>query len=143
MGFFNDFFPKRFSIKFWIWKSNEFFPSFVWHLKTGPKSKKWSESIRRIFSKRGTNVNCALLIFVPRSTAHLQPKKIPNRTKSNYSFHWKLNGNRTLILAYLDSSMAIFDFGYLQGVYWGQSWTKNSNFGCIPSMFKIEFFQRL
>ena len=47
----------------------------MWHLQTGPKSKKWSESIRRIFSKRGTNLNCALLIFDPRSIAHLQPKK--------------------------------------------------------------------
>ena len=47
----------------------------MWHLQTGPKSKKWSESIRRIFSKRGTNQNCALLISDPRSIAHLQPKK--------------------------------------------------------------------
>ena len=50
------------------------------------------------------------------------PKKSPDRAKSNYSFHWKLKGNRALILTYLDSSMDIFNFSHLQRVYRGKSW---------------------
>ena len=74
---------------------------------------------------------------LPNST-----QKCPNRAKSNYSFHWKLKENRTLILTYLDSQMAIFDFGYLQVVNWVKVSTKNWNFGYIPCLFiKIQFFQ--
>ena len=39
-----------------------------------------------------------------------------------------------LILTNLNSLMAIFDFRHLQGVNWGQSWTKNSNFGYTLSL---------
>ena len=33
------------------------------------------------------------------------PKISPNRAKSYYSFHWKLKGDRALILTYLDNPM--------------------------------------
>ena len=36
------------------------------------------------------------------------PEKSPNRAKSNYNFHWKLKGDRFLILTYLDRELAIW-----------------------------------
>ena len=42
------------------------------------------------------------------------------------SFQWKLKGDRSLILIYLDNLMVIFDFGHLQEVNWGLTWTENS-----------------
>ena len=41
-----------------------------------------------------------------------------------------------MILNYLNSQLAIFDFGHLQGVNWGQSWTKNWNFVYISCLCK-------
>ena len=46
-----------------------------------------------------------------------------------------------MILNYLDSQLAIFDFGHLQGVNWGQSWTKNWTFVYIPCLYKNWVFQ--
>ena len=43
------------------------------------------------------------------------PEKSPNKAKSNYSFHRKLKGDRALILNYLDSQLAIFDFRLSSG----------------------------
>ena len=51
---------------------------------------------------------------------------------------WK---NKTLILIYLDSQRTSFDLGHLQGVNWGQSWTKNWNFVKISCLCKIQVFQ--
>ena len=47
------------------------------------------------------------------------PRKIPNSAKVNYGFHWKLKGDRALILTDLESLMAIFDFDHLQRVQIG------------------------
>ena len=68
-------------------------------------------------------------------------QRIQTRAKGNYSFHWKLRRVRALILIYLDSQLAIFDFGHLQGVNWGQSWTKNSNV-YIPCLCKNSSFSK-
>ena len=48
------------------------------------------------------------------------PEESPNSTKVNYSFHWKSRRDKVLILTDLDSPMAIFDFGHVQGVNLGQ-----------------------
>ena len=45
-----------------------------------------------------------------------------------------------MIWNYLDSQMPVYDFGYLQGLKFGQSQTKNSNFGyCKNSSFSKSF----
>ena len=64
------------------------------------------------------------MISWPLTLGHFVPQKSPNRAKSSNSFHWKLKGDRVLILTDLDSSMAkfflniftVFDFGHLQVV---------------------------
>ena len=53
---------------------------------------------------------------------------IENRKQIGLSFH---------------SLMAIFDFCHFHWVNCGQSWTKNSNFGCVLSMYKFEFLKIL
>lgn len=81
------------------------------------------------------------LIFDPGPNNHLDPKKQPSRTKRNYSFHQKLKGYRTLIITYLDISIAIFDFGYLQRVNWGQRWTKKVRLLVHPISVDNHFIQ--
>ena len=71
------------------------------------------------FWKSGSNLSCDLLIFDPGPIAHLYPKKAQIK--------------RIVIIFSIESCKEIgfFDFGQPQGVHWGQSWTKNSNFGYI------------
>ena len=56
-------------------------------------------------------------------------QKSGNSAQGNCNFQWKLKEDGVLNLADLDSWIAFFDFSHLQGVYWGQSWTKNANLG--------------
>ena len=74
----------------------------------------------------------------PLTVGPFVPRKKPNRAKGNYSFHWKLKRDRALVLTDLDRQMArfffritLFDFRHLHELNWGQSWTKNSNFGHV------------
>ena len=53
-----------------------------------------------------------------------------------------MKGDRALIWSYLDSQMPLYDFGHLQGVDWGQSRTKNSNFGYCKNSSSSKFFKR-
>ena len=85
--FFLWFFFKRFSKSYWSGH-----PKI--DPKISPESKKLSEIIKTD-SKAG------------KFFAHLHPKKISNRAKSYYSFHWKLKGDRALILIHLDNLMAM------------------------------------
>ena len=105
---------------------------WVWQLKIGPQSKKWSETVITSFWTSCAKLSCDHLIFDPG----------PKYSKCNYSFHWKLKGDRALILTYLDSQMAIFNFGHLQLVNWGQSWTENCNLGYIPCLCKNSSFPK-
>ena len=86
---------------------------------------------QRTFWKSGANLSCYHLIFDDESIC---TQKDPSSAKVNYSFNWKLKGDRALILPDLDSLMAIFNFSHLSGVNWGQIWTKNSNFGWVLSL---------
>ena len=115
----------------------------MWHLKIGPKSKKllecmendakagktqvWNELRPKLIHKH-ISLNKGLLKkwCYPKQWplhlwywVHLYPKKGPNRAKSYYCFHWKLKGDRTLRLIYLDNLITIFDFAHLQVVNWG------------------------
>ena len=56
-------------------------------------------------------------------------EKSLNNAKGNYSFHWKLEGNRALILNGLDSMMTISDFGHVQEVNWVKVDPKTQNLG--------------
>ena len=98
--------------------------------------KKWSQTTIRGFWRSGANLSCDLSIYGPVPISQSYPKTSPNRAKSNYSFHWKLKGDRALILNYLDSQLAVFYFGELQGVMWGQRWTKNWQFVYISCLCK-------
>ena len=82
--------------------------------------------------KSRANLSCDLLIFDPGPITPNVPEISPNRAKSNYSSHWKLNGDRASILTYFESQLAIFDFGHLQGVNWGQSWPKTGTLCTSP-----------
>ena len=114
----------------------------VWHIKIGLKSKNWSESMIRGFWKSGVNLSCdpLTLDFWPLAHYPIVLQKIPNRAKGNCSFHWKLKKDRALISTYLDSQLAIFDSSHLQGIYWGQSSTKNWNFMFISCLCKNSSF---
>ena len=66
----------------------------------------------------------------------------PSRAKSNYIVHWKLKGNRAFVFTCLDSQWVFFYFGNLQGLNWGQSWTKNKIFVYIPCLCKNSTFSK-
>ena len=138
-----NFFSRRFSIKFCIWNSNSLILSilWVWHLKIGPKSKKWSENILRDFWKGGINLSCDLLIFDPGPITHLYPKKNPNRAENNYNFYWKSEGDRALILSYFGQSNGYIWFQPSSGCKLGSTLDQKPKVWVRPVSVKIWVFQ--
>ena len=75
----------------------------VWHLKIGLKSKKMVTKYNKGLLKKWCKLKLSPYDLRPLAHYPTVPKKSPKRAKSNYSFHWKLKGDRALILTYSDS----------------------------------------